>query len=161
MQARLSEFYLSSEKNAGSIFAVVNIGATGAPTLQKYTQPLSGAGAYAAAGATGFHQMLSVVRNSAGNYTFTIGAVQGNGQATASKVTRLLGVASTFDMTGISVGASTAAPAAPIMWIQNNTIASNGALKLVFSAAAGGAGTELDNGTVLIVEIKFTLSSAP
>lgn len=51
---------------------VVNIGASGAPTLQQWTPSSGGGGSYKAAVAAGARGIKSITRNSTGNYTVVL-----------------------------------------------------------------------------------------
>jgi len=63
------DYSLSLHKRLVNLYAVVNIGATGAPTFQKW-DPV--ARSYSAAAATGWKGVKSIVRVSAGLYTITL-----------------------------------------------------------------------------------------
>lgn len=58
-------------KGKVELFAVVNIGASGAPTLQQWAAGANG-GTYSAAGSGGWQGIKSITRNSTGNYTLVL-----------------------------------------------------------------------------------------
>lgn len=77
-----TQFDYSLNKKKVTLYAVVNFGATGAPTLEQWSPPTAGAaGSYSAAIVTpvpysaysppGTQGIRGIVRNSTGNYTIT------------------------------------------------------------------------------------------
>lgn len=115
MSGTFTQEWYTFLKKGTSLFAVVNIGGTGAPTLEKW-QPNSAqiTAAYSAAPTTGnavapagFQGVASIARVSAGLYTIVL--QQG--------YQRLLGVFPTFLVT------TTGSPAAPIMGVIKPTAA--------------------------------------
>lgn len=121
-----------------SIYGRVTFGAAGAPTLDQATQNSMG--------------ILSVVRNSAGNYTFTFGS---NTQlSSVDTYFKFLSMAAVFNETGTS-----AAPASPSYYITSNLISSTGKVTVQFNAA--GTATDPASGEILHIKFDFRNSSAP
>ena len=121
-----------------SVFGRVTFGATGAPTLDQTTQNSMG--------------ILSVVRNSAGNYTFTFGS---NTQlSSVDTYFKLLSASAIFNTVNTS-----AAPASPGFYITSNLISTTGKVTVQFNAA--GTATDPASGEILHVRFDFRNSSAP
>lgn len=66
------QFQYQHEKKPVRLFARVNIGAAGAPTLQAWTPSSGGGGTYAAAVTGGYRGIKSITRNGTGDYTLTL-----------------------------------------------------------------------------------------
>jgi hypothetical protein len=84
-----------------------------------------------------------IVRNSAGDYTLTFRDVW----------PRLLGVT-------CSVSASSGVPAAPVLGIKSNLVATSKTLEIVFSDVETPAATDPANGEILFLDIAVKNSTA-
>ena len=128
------QYGLTLEKKVVNLFAKVSFGAAGAPTLD----------------AKNSKGVVSVTRNSTGDFTFVFGTKAGM----LDTYVKLLGANPLFST------AST--PASPIMSVKTISISSPGtcSIELVF---ANGSGTLTDpaNGEVLYLEFVFGDSTAP
>lgn len=109
------------------LYASVSIGASGAPTI------VSGTG----------RGINSIVRNSAGKYTITLG------KQYAGLITAQIQV----------IGASGAAPAAPISYVFSESVSSAGTLILQFLAIDGSTATDPASGERLMLDIVVQNSS--
>lgn len=151
------EFYQYAwalEKEPVSLWATVNVGGSGAVTLQKWTQPNgSVAGAYSAAPtpgtgyAKGFKGISAITRNSAGNWTLAL----------QDTYIRLLSAHVNFVFT-------TSGPTAPIWSVISATtnVASATApqVSFLFQAAAGGAATDPASGEQILIRLLLANSAA-
>jgi hypothetical protein len=141
----------SLEAKLVRLVAVVNFGASGAPSLQFWNVPVVGsAGSYTAAGTTagpfspsGTKGISKVTRNGAGDFTITL---QGTYQ-------RLLGVNVAF--------VNSAAPAAPSFWVKssgtNVGTSGGGTVEVIFNAA--GTATDPASGEQALIEIVLSDST--
>lgn len=66
-----NQFNYTVDKGVVNLFGVVNIGATGAPTLQQWKPSVGGGGTYAAAVTGGFRGVKSITRTTTGVYVVT------------------------------------------------------------------------------------------
>jgi len=131
---RFEQFQLSLEKKVVTLYMRVSFGAVGAPTL--VVGPLG----------QNFNKgIYSIVRNSAGNYTITFGALP---YPSPDTYQRLLGWDYAF--------LETTTPAAPQSWVKNDNSAA-GNIIVQFATAAGVA-TDPASGEVALLEI--TLSNS-
>lgn len=128
------QFMASPEPAVVKVFGKVTFGSSGAPTL--VTASSKG--------------IKSIVRNSAGKYTITLGTV---GLQTDT-YNALLNVQHLFDASGNSG----TAPAAPEMFLLANSVASAGTLQIEFAAA--GVSTDPANLEAVYLEITLKNSSA-
>jgi hypothetical protein len=124
---RYQQFSWSNATMPVTVYAQVTFGATGAPTLNK-----------------GSNDISSVVRNSAGDYTFTF----------RSTFAQLLGINYTFNS-----GAS--APTGPFMAVKSNLIATaaSKSIEIVFRDADTPAATDPASGEILYISFTFNNSS--
>lgn len=120
---RYQQFSWSNATMPVTVYAQVNIGAAGAPTL-----------------ITGKADILSVVRNSAGDYTFTF----------RSTFQQLLHVEHV-------INSGSAAPTSPEMYIKSNLTSSAKTMEVVFNAA--GTATDPASGEILYLAFVFNNSS--
>lgn len=134
---RFYQFRLARVPDVAEIFAKVTIGGTGAPTL-------------VVAQSVG---IKSVTRVSAGKYTFVFGDAN-----TLDTYVKLLNIKCLNDTSG----ASDAIPAAPIMYMTDDSSAVVGtsSIELTFANAAGGAATDPASGEALYLQFVFKNSSA-
>lgn len=132
MNRYLTQFPLTFEKKVVNVFAKVTFGASGAPTLDK-------------ANSKG---IVSVTRNSAGDYTFVFGTQAGM----LDTYVKLLGVTHVFK--------NTSAPASPAMFIKNDSTGTAGtcSMEVVFNSA--GTATDPASGEVLLMQFTFGDSTA-
>lgn len=130
-----NQFQWSLEKNPVHLYATINFGASGAPTL------VTSSGSPALPASRG---VKSVVRNSAGDYTITL---------QDSYIAPVLMVKHVFNQT--------TAPAAPGMWIKAQSVGTlaGGTIELVFNSA--GTATDPANGDSVLLNIILKQSSAP
>jgi hypothetical protein len=128
------QFSLTKEAKLVTIFARVTFGAVGAPTL--VTAQSKG--------------VKSVVRNSAGAYTFTFGNT-----TNIDTYMKLLDMGYTFDE---QANAGTA-PVAPLMYILTNLVATAGTLKVVFNSTAQSA-TDPASTEAVLLHFSFSNSTA-
>lgn len=136
-----NQFQMTLVKKVCSIYGQVAIGSTGAPTLSVVNSK----------------GILSIVRNSAGNYTITFGVVQ-NGVNAKDVYVKLLtasgivanstGIAASTDMGIVNTAATLGAA---------GTAASS--INVVFSEA--GTATELASGDTLYLAFTLQDSTAP
>jgi hypothetical protein len=131
MNRYLTQFPLSFEKRVVNVFAHVTFGASGAPTLDTVNSK----------------GILSIVRNSAGNYTVKFGT---NSILPLDTYVKLLEVRQAF--------VNATAPAAPGLYITSNSIAS-GSLVLQFNN--GGTSTDPASGEQVYLQFILGDSSAP
>jgi hypothetical protein len=118
---RYTQFRYSKEKKVVDLFAKVTFGSSGAPTL-------------VVAQSKG---VKSIARNSAGDYTVTLG----------DKYPTLLGVKHTF--------ANATAPAAPAMYVKASTTST---IEVVFNAV--GTATDPASGEAVYLHFIFNDTSA-
>lgn len=153
--AAFTQFNYSLFKKQVTLVAVVDIGSTGACTLEAWSPSTAGAnGSYAAASATasaftqaGTQGVASISRTSAGLYVLTL----------QNAYQRLLGVK-------VTVVSTTGIPVAPVVGVvsggTNVTTSTGGVITLQFSAATGASTTTLvatdpGNGERLLIEISL------
>mgnify|MGYP003332681191 CR=1 FL=1 len=139
-----NQFSKTLEKEVCAIYAKVGIGSSGACTLDT----------------TLSKGIVSVTRNSTGKYTF----VFGTSAAALDVYNKLLHASVSYDATG----ASGAAPAAPVMNVVANSIATAGtaSIQVQFWGATNSSTTTLvatDPGNGEILRFRFILrnSNAP
>lgn len=125
-----NQFTKALVKEVSHIYAKVTFGATGAPTLSV----LNSLG------------VVSVVRNSTGNYTFTFGTTA----QLLDTYNQLLMVRHVFQ--------NATAPAAPGLFVVTNAVASTATLIVQFNSA--GSATDPGSGEVAYLEFVFKNSSA-
>src|SRR5271165_4133741 len=130
-----SQFRFSFHKDIVDIFAHVTFGASGAPTLDTVNSP----------------GIVSVTRNSAGNYTFVFGT---NSQIALDTYNYLLMAKAVFTD-------PSAAPAAPGFYITNNSISTVGTASLTVQFNAAGTPTDPASGENVLIEFTFRNSSVP
>jgi hypothetical protein len=123
----------------------VAIGASGAPTLQKFVAGTSGAGSFSAAPSGGWQGVASVTRNSTGNYTVTL----------QDAFVRLLGAEVAF-------AATDGLPAAPIVGIDKDTTLSTALVggKDIVIQCASSAGVAADPASGERLLATFTLANS-
>lgn len=121
-----SQFRFSFHKDPVDIFAHVSFGASGAPTLDAKNSP----------------GIVSVTRNSAGNYTFVFGT---NSQIALDTYNYLLMVKHVY------VDPS-AAPAAPGMYVSNNSISTVGTASITLQLNSGGTPTDPASGENILID---------
>ena len=119
-----------------AIYAKVTFGDTGAPTLD----------------APNSKGVVSVTQNSTGNYTFVFGTTS----TSLDTYAKLLNVTHVFDTSGPS-----AAPAAPAMYISNDSIASATAASVTLQFNAAGTAANPASGEIVHLEFDFKNSTAP
>lgn len=127
-----SQFRFSMHKDPTDIFARVSFGASGAPTLDSANSP----------------GIVSVTRNSAGNYTFVFGT---NSQIALDTYNYLLLVNKT------SVSAS--APAAPDMAVSANSINTPGVASITLQFSSAGVATDPASGESVLLDFVLRNSS--
>lgn len=120
-----SQFRFSFHKDPVDIFAHVSFGAAGAPTLDAKNSP----------------GIVSVTRNSAGNYTFVFGT---NSQLAFDTYNYLLMVKHVFNQS--------AAPAAPGMWVSANSISTVGTASITLQFNSGGTPTDPASGENVLLD---------
>lgn len=120
-----SQFRFSMHKDPVDIFARVSFGAAGAPTLDAKNSP----------------GIVSVTRNSAGNYTFVFGT---NSQIALDTYNYLLMVKHVFSQS--------AAPAAPGMWVSANAISTVGTASITLQFNAAGTPTDPASGESVLLD---------
>lgn len=129
-QRYYQQFQKTLVKEVVSVFAKVSIGASGAPTLLNYAS---------------CQGIMSIVRNSAGQYTLVLGQptpVPGH----VDQYAFLLNVEQSIIFSGI--------PAAPIFSVVSESVSSAGSITFQYSSVAGSA-TDPDSGSVLLLEFKL------
>jgi len=120
-----SQFRFSMHKDPVDIFARVSFGASGAPTLDAKNSP----------------GIVSVTRNSAGNYTFVFGT---NSQIALDTYNYLLDVGARF--------VSSSAPAAPGMYVSNNQINVVGVASITLQFNAAGVAADPASGESVLLD---------
>ena len=120
-----SQFRFSFHKDPVDIFAHVTFGASGAPTLDS-------------ANSSG---IVSVTRNSAGNFTFVFGT---NSQLAFDTYNYLLMVKHVFNQAS--------APAAPGMWVSANSISTVGTASITLQFNAAGVPTDPASGESVLID---------
>lgn len=136
-----SAVVLSAVKLPVMIFANVSIGGTGAPTLNVNTPSVN-------------IGIKSVVRNSAGNYTFTFGTNNSSNLIPVDTYYNTLSINCIFN-----TAATAAAPAAPLYYISANTISTTGKVTLQFTNTSQAA-TDPASGEILHVQFIWKNSGA-
>lgn len=132
------QFMFTQEKRVTKIFANVSFGASGAPTLS----------------AVNSKGILSVTRNAQGRFTFAFGT-NVNGSVARDVYVKVLNVSAVFN-------AGTSAPAAPIVSIRANNVATVGTAAMTVSLLDyAGAETDPANGEIGYFEFTFGDSTAP
>lgn len=128
-----SQFRFSMHKDPVDIFAHVTFGASGAPTLDSANSP----------------GIVSVTRNSAGNFTFVFGT---NSQIALDTYNYLLSVNASF--------VNATAPAAPLVYVSSNSInvVGTASLTLQFSNSSGAA-TDPASGEQVLLDFILRNSS--
>jgi hypothetical protein len=127
-----SQFRFSMHKDPVDIFARVTFGAVGAPTLDTANSP----------------GIVSVTRNSAGNYTFVFGT---NTQLALDTYNYLLNVEARF--------VNATAPASPAMFVSNNSISTVGTASITLQFNNAGAATDPGNGEQVLLDFVLRNSS--
>lgn len=128
------QFMASPVPAVVKLYARISFGAAGAPTLSS-------------ANGGNVQGIKSIVRNSAGNYTITLGIVGGKTDTYASLL-----------MIGHCPLAATA-PTAPLMNLLADSVASTGSVQIEFNSSAGVA-TDPASGESVLIEITVKNSSA-
>jgi hypothetical protein len=131
---RFYQFQYALVPMVTDIFARISFGSTGAPTLDV-------------ANSKG---IVSVVRNSAGNYTFVFGTKAGM----LDPYNSLLNVKHIFDESGTS-----AAPASPGMYIVADNVSSPSLASLQVQFNAAGVATDPASGEIVKIQFRFKNSS--
>lgn len=125
------------EKNVVRLYAQVTFGASGAPTLVT-------------ANSKG---IVSITRNSTGKYT----VVFGTSTASLDFYNRLLMADVNFDATGNSG----TAPAAPLVYLTGNSVATSGTCSLQFQCTnSSGTATDPASGEKCFIEVTLSNSGA-
>lgn len=139
MASRLfTQFRLTLEKQVADIFAHITFGSTGAPTLD----------------AKNSKGIVSVTRNSTGNYTL----VFGTNASRLDTYQRLFQATHLFDATGNSG----TAPAAPLMYLVGNSISTVGTASITVQFTNGsGTATDPASGEAVTLNFSFKNTSAP
>lgn len=119
---RLNQFMFSNIPMPTKIFCQITFGSSGAPTLAANGNFVTG-----------------VTRNSAGDYTLTLG----------DAYNALVGIRHTFN-------SGSSAPASPAMWVRTNAVTTK-SLRIVFNAA--GTPTDPASGEIVYLEISLRNSS--
>lgn len=127
-----SQFRFSMHKDVVDIFAHVTFGVAGAPTLDTANSP----------------GIVSVTRNSTGNYTFVFGT---NSQLALDTYNYLLRIGATFQ--------SSSAPAAPSVYITNNSISTVGVASITLQFNAAGVATDPASGEQVFLDFILRNSS--
>lgn len=127
-----SQFRFSMHKDPTDIFARVTFGASGAPTLDTANSP----------------GIVSVTRNSAGNYTFVFGT---NTQLALDTYNYLLSVEHRF--------VTPTAPAAPGMYVSANAISTVGTASITLQFNAAGTATDPGSGEQVLLDFILRNSS--
>lgn len=127
-----SQFSWSLEKNPVTLWAKVAIGASGAPTLD----------------AVNSKGIKSITRTGAGTYDVVFGV----GAAT-DIYNRIFTAHATFVVAG-------GVPAAPVMAISADAVATTGTVTLVFSDVETPAATDPASGETMLLEFKLKNSTA-
>lgn len=134
------------------LWGVINVGATGAPTLEKWVPAVGGGGAYSAAATSGtdygWQGILSISRTSTGLYVLTL----------KQSFQRLLSFRATFL-------SATGAAAAPIVGVLSGTsdtnVGSNTTPKVSFLCqSAAGVAADPASGEQMIVELVLQNSTS-
>lgn len=136
-------FWRSLETEVKTVFAHVTFGATGAPTLD----------------AVNSKGIVSVTRNSAGVFTFVFGTKSSlTGNPALDTYVKLLNFNVAFDATGNSG----TAPAAPLVYMTGNNIATYGtsSIQLTFDNVSQAA-TDPASGEGIYVAFVFGDSTSP
>lgn len=136
------QFYQTLDKGVVSLFAVVNFGASGAPTLQKWDPS---ARSYSAASSTGFRGIKTITRTSAGTYDVTL----------QDSYNRLLQLNYTFQ--------NASAAAAPLVIVQTPNTNLNSTTAPKFSMTflnTSGSATDPASGEQVVFEIILQNSTA-
>lgn len=120
-----SQFRFSMHKDPVDIFAHVTFGSSGAPTLDTKNSP----------------GIVSVTRNSTGNYTFVFGT---NTQLALDTYNYLLMVKHVFSQAS--------APAAPGMWVSANAISTVGTASITLQFNAAGTPTDPASGESVLLD---------
>lgn len=128
-----SQFQLTLEKQPCHLWASVAIGASGAPTLSAINSK----------------GIKSITRTSAGLYVVTMGV------GTATDIyNRLLFVSHRFIV-------ASGAPAAPLMFVVSQAIATAGTVTIKFTAVDGTTATDPASGETMLLEFDLKNSTAP
>lgn len=131
----MTQFPLTFEKKVCSLFGKVAFGAVGVPTLS----------------AVNSKGIVSITRNSAGNYTFVFGTQAGK----LDTYVKMLNASVIFN-TG-----SATAPASPLMHIQTDSIATVGTSSLRIQLSVGGVATDPASGEIGYFGFMLGDSTAP
>ena len=134
MNRWLNQFQLTFEKKVVDVYGKITFGATGAPTLSQVNSK----------------GIVSVTRVSAGKYTFVFGTKAGM----LDTYVKLIDVNAVYDTTGTS-----AAPAAPGLYVSNNSISivNTASLTLV---CTNNSGVATDPASGEIGYFNFTLGDS-
>lgn len=127
-------------KGIVKLFAVVSIGASGAPTLQKFAPASGGGNDYSSASTGGWQGIRSFTKTGTGVYLVTF----------AQAFPRLLGC--TMTVGSVSAGA------APNVAVSNSNITNGTTPTIEITVSTGGVATNPANGEFLIFE--FTLQNS-
>ena len=144
-----NQFNYTLDKGVCNIFGVVNIGATGAPTLQKWKAAVGNTsqGSYAAADSSGFRGIKTIIRNSAGNYIVTL----------LQPYQRLMSYGIVFQ------GPNASTPAAPVVTVVatgttvNTTGSTNPTITFVCQSSTG---TPADQASGEVMLLNFVLQNS-
>lgn len=130
-----TQFRWSMEKNPATIWANVAIGATGAPTLS----------------AVNSKGVRSITRTSAGLYVITLGVSGAN--ANTDIYNGLFMVSHKFIV-------ASGTPAAPLMYVVSQAVATAGTVTVQFTAVNGTSATDPASGETLLLEFALKTSTA-
>lgn len=129
------QFMASPVAAVVKLYANISFGAAGAPTL-------------ASANGQSVGGIKSIVRNSAGTYTITLGSPNGGKTDTYAQL-----------LMASHCPLAATAPAAPLMNILSNLVSSAGTMQIEFNSSAGVA-TDPASGESVLLEITVKNSSA-
>jgi hypothetical protein len=139
MNRWLTQFRLQQEKRVIDVFAKVAIGSSGAATLS----------------AVNSKGVVSVTHNATGRYTFVFGT---NTALPLDTFVKVLHVHAVFN----TVGASVAAPAAPIPYIYADNVAVAGTCSITIQFVDyAGAAADPANGEIMYINFCMGDSTAP
>lgn len=130
-----TQFQLSMEKNPAALWAKVAIGASGAPTID----------------AVNSKGIRSITRTSAGLYVVTFGVSGAN--ANTDIYNRIYFVSSKFIV-------ASGTPAAPLMYVVSQAVATAGTVTIQFTAVNGTSATDPASGETMLLEFALKTSTA-
>lgn len=132
---QFTQFQWSLEKNPAALWAKIAIGATGAPTLD----------------AVNSKGIRSITRTSAGLYVVTLGLNGAN--ANTDIYNRIFFVKHKFLL-------ASGTPAAPLMFVKAQAVATAGTVTIQFTAVNGTSATDPASGEELWLEFALKTSNA-